>query len=273
MKLRCYVSANTATGATLFLALIASTAASDIDNKYAELGHGKLGSPKGPEYTVGDKVGRARHYDKGSIFWTPTTGAHVIYLEIRDHWNYHGGTEKLGYPTSDESNIDPAKTAGYIHRGSFQHGEVYCIYEPDVKRAKTDYKMLRYREGDILYFYATGCCQTGGWGSTWKRYVDPEGPNSGKLYHGLLKLPIGPDQGQFPSSPTVKDMVRFSDALNKPIRVAKKTDYAGPMWVILGYEDDGYGDNGYDGHDNGTGNQCKDQGNATVFVTILHPSK
>jgi hypothetical protein len=40
---------------------------------------------------------------------------------------------------------------------------------------------------------------------------------------------------------------------------------------FLGYEDDGYGDNGYYSHDNGTGNQCLDVGNAWVNVTLIHP--
>ena len=34
-----------------------------------------------------------------------------------------------------------------------------------------------------------GCCQTGGHGKTWKRYVDPQGPNSDRLYHGLVWVP------------------------------------------------------------------------------------
>ena len=38
---------------------------------------------------------------------------------------------------------------------------------------------------------------------------------------------------------------------------------------FLGYEDDGYGDNGYYSHDNGTGNQCLDVGDA--WVTLIHP--
>jgi hypothetical protein len=38
--------------------------------------------------------------------------------------------------------------------------------------------------------------------------------------------------------------------------------------LVLGYEDDGYSDNGYYAHDDGTGNQCKGVGNAFVSLTI-----
>ena len=41
--------------------------------------------------------------------------------------------------------------------------------------------------------------------------------------------------------------------------------------LLLGYEDDGYGDNGYYAHDDGTENQCKNVGNAWVTVRIERP--
>ncbi|MFF7234354.1 hypothetical protein [Streptomyces sioyaensis] len=36
----------------------------------------------------------------------------------------------------------------------------------------------------------------------------------------------------------------------------------------LGYEDDGYSDNGYYAHDNGTGNQCLNSVNAFVRIVV-----
>ncbi len=36
----------------------------------------------------------------------------------------------------------------------------------------------------------------------------------------------------------------------------------------LGYEDDGYSDNGYYSHDDGTGDQCRNVGNAFVHLII-----
>jgi hypothetical protein len=38
--------------------------------------------------------------------------------------------------------------------------------------------------------------------------------------------------------------------------------------LVLGYEDDGYSDNGYTAHDDGTGNQCRNVGNASVTIVI-----
>jgi hypothetical protein len=40
--------------------------------------------------------------------------------------------------------------------------------------------------------------------------------------------------------------------------------------LVLGYQDDGYSDNGYWGHDNGTGDQCKNVGNAWVHLVIRY---
>jgi hypothetical protein len=38
--------------------------------------------------------------------------------------------------------------------------------------------------------------------------------------------------------------------------------------LVLGYDDDAYGDNGYYSHDNGTGNQCLNSVNAFVEIVI-----
>ncbi len=42
------------------------------------------------------------------------------------------------------------------------------------------------------------------------------------------------------------------------------------LFLQLGYEDDGYSDNGYYSHDNGTGDQCKNGVDASVIVSIGH---
>ena len=38
----------------------------------------------------------------------------------------------------------------------------------------------------------------------------------------------------------------------------------------LGYVDDDYSDNGYWGHDDGTQDQCKYEGDASVYISITH---
>ena len=63
---------------------------------------------------------------------------------------------------------------------------VCTIREPNVKAALTEYPRIPIQPGDRIRISASGCVQTGGTGKTWKRYVDPSGPNSDRLYHGLI---------------------------------------------------------------------------------------
>ena len=55
---------------------------------------------------MSDGVGRFNHFIKGnnvgSIYYTPATGAHAIYGEIRKKWAAYGYEKGLGYPTNDE---------------------------------------------------------------------------------------------------------------------------------------------------------------------------
>ena len=115
------------------------------------------------------------------------------------------------------------------------------------------------RRGDLVTVDADGCVQTGGSGSTWKRYVDPQGTNSDRLYHGRLILP------------GLGDM-RIDDFMNwyggTWVAPGNRGDYFQSFY--LSYEDDGPFDNGYYAHDNGTGNQCLNVGSAWVNLTIIH---
>lgn len=84
-----------------------------------------------------------------------------------------------------------------------------------------------------------GCVQTGGTGLTWKRYVDPSGKDSDRLYHGFIQLPGRP-------------MMRIQNLIGHTLDVPPGTPT--PLSLILGYEDEdeGYGDNGYDRPTRGT---------------------
>jgi hypothetical protein len=93
-----------------------------IGMKYVALGGegGFLGRPLTNETGTPDGVGRYNHFAGGSIYWTPATGAHVIYGAIRDKWASLGWERcGLGYPTSDEM---PA--GGDARMNTFQHGEI-----------------------------------------------------------------------------------------------------------------------------------------------------
>ncbi len=79
---------------------------SAIDDKHADLGGdgGLLGKPTTDEMACPDKVGRYRHFESGSIYWHPLTGAHEVHGLIRDKWAKLGWEKSfLGYPKSDES--------------------------------------------------------------------------------------------------------------------------------------------------------------------------
>lgn len=79
--------------------------------------------PETDELATPDGVGRYNHFneDGASIYWSPGTGACAIWGDIRKRWAELGWERSyLGYPTSDEGDIDESGRAN-----SFQHGWIY----------------------------------------------------------------------------------------------------------------------------------------------------
>jgi hypothetical protein len=135
--------------------------------------------------------------------------------------------------------------------------DIWRVDEPDVKNRESTYPEIQFQRGDrVQIIDAGGCCQTGGVGATWKRWVNPSGPNSAGLYHGLIKVPGMPA------------LARVQDIGNQVLVVPN--DYQGDLSLHLGYEDDDYSDNGYWGRDDGTGDQCAGQSNAYIELLLLH---
>jgi hypothetical protein len=96
----------------------------DIDIKYAQLGGstGFLGSPVINESVTPDGIGRYRHFQGGSIYWHPSTGAHEVHGAIRGKWSSLGWEKSfLGYPLTDETKT-PDGVGRYNH---FQGGSIY----------------------------------------------------------------------------------------------------------------------------------------------------
>ncbi|WP_457099409.1 LGFP repeat-containing protein [Microbacterium sp. P5_E9] len=94
-----------------------------ILEKYLAFGgpHSVLGRPITDETGTPDGVGRYNHFQGGSIYWTPSSGAHVVYGAIRDRWEAIGWEQSyLGYPLSDEEAFDEG---GRVSQ--FQGGQVY----------------------------------------------------------------------------------------------------------------------------------------------------
>lgn len=80
-----------------------------------------LGLPITNETGTPDGAGRYNHFQGGSIYWSPSTGAHVVYGAIRDRWAAIGWERSyLGYPLSDEEEFDEG---GRVNQ--FQGGQVY----------------------------------------------------------------------------------------------------------------------------------------------------
>jgi hypothetical protein len=78
--------------------------------------------PETDETTTPDGAGRYNHFQGGaSIYWHPDTGAWGVWGDIRQRWAELGWERSyLGYPTSDEGDIDEGGRAN-----SFQHGWIY----------------------------------------------------------------------------------------------------------------------------------------------------
>ena len=123
------------------------------------------------------------------------------------------------------------------------------ITEPVVTTKQTPYP-LSFQRGDHVTVSGGGCVQTGGIGATWKRYVDPASDND--LYHGLITIPGA-----------TGTLDRLLNVVGRPLVVGGRGGS-----LVLGYQDDSYGDNGYYAHDNGTGNQCLNSRNAFVHIVI-----
>jgi hypothetical protein len=88
--------------------------------KAVGLSQGFLGYPITDETVPPDGIGRYNHFEHGSIYWSPTTGAHEVHGAIRDKWAALGGERSsLGYPTSDETDYRDGRVS-YFERGAIQ---------------------------------------------------------------------------------------------------------------------------------------------------------
>jgi len=139
-----------------------------------------------------------------------------------------------------------------ISQEPLTNGVRYHIGRPVVVERCWWYPAIAFKRGQEVTISADGCVQIGGRGKTRKRYVDPRGPSSEKLYHALVAIP-GVTDG----------LVRLQDVVDIPLAIPTSSS------LILGFEDDFYPDNGYsDPSDPGTDCQCTGKGDASVTVTV-----
>ena len=94
----------------------------DIRIHYGRVGghRGFLRYPITDETGTPDGVGRFNHFEGGSIYWTPGTGAKEVHGAIRDLWQGMGWERSwLGYPTSDEHDM-PGGRASLFQGGKIE---------------------------------------------------------------------------------------------------------------------------------------------------------
>lgn len=106
-----------------------------ILKKYNKLGacSGFLKKPKTKELTTPDGIGRYNHFEHGSIYWSPKTGAHEVHGAIRSKWASMGWEKSyLGYPTSDELRGSNGK-----RYSKFQGGIIYWTQKKGTWVVKT----------------------------------------------------------------------------------------------------------------------------------------
>ena len=92
-----------------------------VRDRWAGLGWERsvLGFPVTDEQGTPDGVGRYNHFEGGSVYWTPRTGAHEVYGAIRSRWSSMGWERSaLGYPTSGEHDVPGGR------RSTFQGGSI-----------------------------------------------------------------------------------------------------------------------------------------------------
>lgn len=105
----------------------ASSVRGAIHTKWAALGweNGPNGYPTTDELTCPDNVGKYNHFQNGSIYYTPATGACSVRGSIHAKWvelGWENGPN--GYPTNDESPC----ADGVGRYNTFQNGAIY--YSP-----------------------------------------------------------------------------------------------------------------------------------------------
>jgi uncharacterized protein with LGFP repeats len=87
-----------------------------------EFPHVPLGSPTSDEQATNPAAGRFAHFERGSIYWSPSTGAHNVQGFIYQKWAALGYERSfLGYPTTDDAPTSPA--GGYYSK--FQKGAIF----------------------------------------------------------------------------------------------------------------------------------------------------
>ena len=78
-----------------------------------------LGFPVTGELVTPNLQGRATHFERGSVYWSPRSGAHAVVGAIRDRWGQIGWENSaLGFPVSEEYVVPGGRAQ------DFQYGSI-----------------------------------------------------------------------------------------------------------------------------------------------------
>lgn len=97
----------------------------EIFRAWAATGHenGRLGYPTTDERRTPNRRGAYNHFQRGSVYWSPGTGAHVVEGAIREVWARAGWEQScLGFPTSGERDTVVGGVRGRV--SEFEGGSV-----------------------------------------------------------------------------------------------------------------------------------------------------
>lgn len=153
-----------------------------ILDKYAALGAeaGFLGYPLTDETNTSDATGRFSHFEGGSIYWHPLTGAFEIHGSIRDKWRLLG-SEAFGYPVSDETGT-PDGAGRFNHFRDVLHGSSAAdasVYWTGATGAHLVRGAIRRRWAELGWersYLGYPVADEGGW-------TDPDTQNTGLVTH------------------------------------------------------------------------------------------
>ncbi|AMY56460.1 M57 family metalloprotease [Rhodococcoides fascians] len=104
----------------------AHTVYGEIKNRWGALDweNGILGFPVSDEFNVKDG-GKGQHFEGGSIYWSPGTGAHEVVGDIRQQWSAAGWENSpQGFPTSN-----PRATGCNQRAQTFQQGTLVSNFQ------------------------------------------------------------------------------------------------------------------------------------------------
>ncbi len=100
-----------------------------IHRKYMSVNseNGFLGFPLSDE-RIALPLGRFSKFDRGSIYWKPSVGAHEVHGLIHKYWAEMGreANPSLGYPISDEMPSSPGSRHAF---SDFENGVVYWKFD------------------------------------------------------------------------------------------------------------------------------------------------